>query len=99
MTTVRPENLKKAYRKKRDPRVKIRMVAVNMLCMNDESIRYAADSLMQDLTGLHKQTGIIRYSSETAWKRTVPYNDENKKDIRKLHEENWCLLDAGGDPV
>ena len=47
MTTTRPEDLKKAYGKKRDPRVKIRMVAVNMVCMNNESIQHTTDSLMQ----------------------------------------------------
>lgn len=47
MATIRPENLRKAYRKERDPRVKIRMVAVNMVCMDNESIRHTADSLMR----------------------------------------------------
>ena len=30
MSAVKPENLKKAYRKEKDPRVKIRMAAVNI---------------------------------------------------------------------
>lgn len=47
MATIRPEDLRKAYRKERDPRVKIRMAAVNMVCMNNESIQHTADSLMQ----------------------------------------------------
>ena len=47
MPAVKSEDLKKAYKKERDPRVKIRMAAVNMVCMNNESIQHAADSLMQ----------------------------------------------------
>ncbi len=47
MATVRPEDLKKAYRKTRDPRVKIRTVAVNIVCTNNESIQHTADSLMK----------------------------------------------------
>ena len=46
MATARPENLKKVYRKERDPRIKIRMAAMNMVCMSNESIQHTADSLM-----------------------------------------------------
>ncbi len=47
MPTVKSEDLKKAYKREKNPRVKIRMAAVNMVCMNNESIQHVADSLMQ----------------------------------------------------
>ena len=47
MATTTSEDLKKAYRKEKDPRVIKRMAAVNMVCMNDESIWHAADLLMR----------------------------------------------------
>lgn len=47
MSAVKPEDLRKAYKKERDPRVKIRMAAVNMVCMNGQDVRHVADSLMQ----------------------------------------------------
>ena len=47
MVTVRPEDLREAYRKERNSRVKIRIAALNMVCMNNESIQHAADSLTQ----------------------------------------------------
>lgn len=46
MATVRPEELKEAYGKEGDLQVKIRMVTLNMACMNNESIQHVADSLM-----------------------------------------------------
>ena len=46
MTAIRPEDLKKAYRRERDFRVKIRMAAINTMCMNNESIQHTADLLM-----------------------------------------------------
>lgn len=45
MTTTTPEDLKKAYKKERDFRVKIKTAAVNMVCMNNESIMYTAELL------------------------------------------------------
>ena len=47
MPAVKPEDLKKAYKKEKDPRVKIRMAAVNMVCINGRNVREAADNLMQ----------------------------------------------------
>ena len=47
MPIVKPEDLKKAYKKEKDLRVKIRMAAVNMVCMHDDTIQTTADRLMQ----------------------------------------------------
>ncbi len=47
MPAAKPEDLRKAYKKERDPKVVKRMAAVNMVCMNNESIQHVADSLMQ----------------------------------------------------
>ena len=47
MARVTPEELRKAYRKEKDPSIKIRMAAINMVCMNNCSIQDAADSLMK----------------------------------------------------
>ena len=47
MKTATPEDLRQAYKKERDPRVARRMAAVNMVCVNNESIQHTADSLMQ----------------------------------------------------
>ena len=47
MSSVKPEDLKKAYKKERDPRVIKRMAAVNMVCMNNDTIQETADRLMQ----------------------------------------------------
>ena len=47
MATTTPEDLKKAYRKEKDPRVIKRMAAVNMVCVCGDSIHETADRLMQ----------------------------------------------------
>ena len=52
MATTRPENLKKAYRKERSLG-KIRMAAVNIVYMNDESIQHTADSDAVTTLDLH----------------------------------------------
>ena len=39
MSAVKPEDLKKAYKKEKDPRVKIRMAAVNLVCINNDNIK------------------------------------------------------------
>ncbi len=44
---TKPEDLKKAYKKEKDIRIKVRMVAVNMVVFNNESITHTADLLMQ----------------------------------------------------
>ena len=44
---TKPEDLKKAYKKEKDIRIKVRMVAVNMVVFNNESIAHTADLLMQ----------------------------------------------------
>ncbi len=44
---TKPEDLKKTYKKEKDIRIKVRMVAVNMVVFNNESIAHAADLLMQ----------------------------------------------------
>ena len=33
MATTKPEDIRKAYKKEKDPKVKVRMAAVNMVCM------------------------------------------------------------------
>ncbi len=47
MPVAKPEGFRKAYKKERDPKVVKRMAAVNMVCMNSQSIQHTADSLMQ----------------------------------------------------
>ncbi len=47
MTTVTSKDLKKAYKKEKDLHVRARILAVNMVCMNNESIQFAADTLLQ----------------------------------------------------
>ena len=47
MTTTKPEDLRKAYKKEKDPHVVKRMAAVNMVCVHGDSIQDTADSLMQ----------------------------------------------------
>ncbi len=44
---IKPEDLKKAYKKEKDIRIKTRMIAVNMVVFNNESIAHTANSLMQ----------------------------------------------------
>ena len=44
---TKPEDLKKAYKKEKDIRIKVRMVTVNMVVFNNESIAHTADLLMQ----------------------------------------------------
>ena len=46
-STAKPEDLKKAYKKEKDPRVKIRMAAVNMVAIRGKSLQETADNLMQ----------------------------------------------------
>ena len=45
--TTTPKDLRNAYKKEKDPRVRARMAAVNRVCMNNDSIQKTADSLMQ----------------------------------------------------
>ncbi len=47
MTTVTSKDLKKAYKKEKDLQVRARILAVNMICMNNASIKYTADTLLQ----------------------------------------------------
>jgi len=47
MAATNPEDLKKAYKKERDPRVRVRMVAANMVCILDYSISDTAELLME----------------------------------------------------
>ena len=47
MATTKPEDLREAYRKEKDLRMTKMIVAVNMGCVNNESIQHTADSLMQ----------------------------------------------------
>ena len=47
MDKTTPEDLRAAYKREKDPKVIKRMATVNMVCMNDESIKHTADSLMQ----------------------------------------------------
>ncbi len=47
MTTVTSKDLKKACKKEKNPQVRARILAVNMVCMNNESIQHTADSLLQ----------------------------------------------------
>jgi len=47
MTETKPEELKEAYKKERDPRVRARMAAVNAVCILDYSISDTAELLMQ----------------------------------------------------
>lgn len=47
IATMRRDDLKKAYREEKDPRAKIRVATVNMMCMNNGNIRHTADPLMQ----------------------------------------------------
>ena len=44
---TKPEDLKNAYKKEKDARIKIRMAAVNMVIFKNASIEHTADSLMQ----------------------------------------------------
>ncbi len=47
MRTVTSKDLKKAYKKEKDLHVRARILAVNMVCMNNTSIQFAADTLLQ----------------------------------------------------
>jgi len=47
MAETKPEELKEAYKKERDPRVRVRMAAVNAVCILDCSISDTAELLMQ----------------------------------------------------
>ena len=46
MADAGPEDPRQACRKEKDPRAKIRMAAVNMACINGQSLQLTADSLM-----------------------------------------------------
>jgi len=46
MAETKPEDLKKAYKSEKDPRVRARMVAVNAVCVKTD-IGKTADCLMQ----------------------------------------------------
>jgi len=46
MAETKPEDLRKAYRREKDPRVVKRMVAVNSVCMEKMDIGKTADLLM-----------------------------------------------------
>ena len=41
------EDLKKVYKKEKDIRIKVRMVAVNMVVFNNESIAHTVDLFIQ----------------------------------------------------
>lgn len=47
MIKTTSEDLRKACKKEKNPKVVKRMTAVNMVCMHGDSIRHTADSLMQ----------------------------------------------------
>ena len=47
MPTTNPKDLKKAYKKEKDPRVIKRMAVVNMVCIHGDGIKDTADRLMQ----------------------------------------------------
>jgi len=47
MTETKPEELKEAYKREKDPRVRARMAAVNAVCILDCSISDTAELLMQ----------------------------------------------------
>lgn len=47
MASITPEDLKKVYRKEKDPKVRARMAAVNMVCMKNASVQDAARYLVQ----------------------------------------------------
>ena len=44
---TKPEDLKKAYKKEKDARIKVRMIAVSMVVFNNQSIAHTANLLMQ----------------------------------------------------
>ena len=47
MTSISSEDLRRAYRKEKDPRVLKRMAAASMVCMRGDGIQETADRLMQ----------------------------------------------------
>ena len=47
MSDVKYKELKEAYKKEKDFRIRPRMIAVNMVCRQGKSIQDVADSLMQ----------------------------------------------------
>ena len=47
MDTTKQEELEKAYKKEKDPRVAARMLAVHVVCVRKQSISGAAANLMR----------------------------------------------------